>query len=289
MMAIDSGAGSKPKGYGLFDQSFGLGANFIHNSVHLYGNPTIGYSTAAFYRIGNGTVNLYNNILVNNRISNVISKHYAIELNSTANFNSDYNDLFTISQSLGKIGSTMYPTMTQWKMFTVFDDYSINVAPVFFSSTDLHLAEYDNPLIDMAGGPAYQLEFDIDNQYRSYDAPDPGCDEFGEGGNGGGGGGGEPPRLEAPAITALTNSLSIYPNPFNTNTTLAVNLTQDDVILIEVFSMMGERIKLVAEGTYPAGNHTFILDGTNLPSGTYICRYVVSGKESIVKRMEIVK
>lgn len=287
MIAMNAGISSKPKVYGLFDQSIGIGANFLHNSVHLYGNTSNGYSTAAFYRIGNATVYLVNNILVNKRVSNVMAKHTAIEINTPANFVSNYNVLYTISNSLAKIAGTLYPTMTSWKMFSFQDNNSLNVAPVFFSNTDLHLYEAENWMIDGAGNPFMSVEFDYDYQYRGYSTPDPGADEFGEGG---GGGEGPAPKSDlSQEIIPEHNGMRIYPNPFTATTTMEINLTADDQIMIDVFNIMGERMLRVTEGSYSAGTYSFTLDGTDLPSGTYICRFIINGTESIVKRMEIIK
>jgi len=284
-VAITAGISTKPRVYGLFDQSIGIGANFFHNTVLLSGVTTIGYSTSAFYRIGNGVVNIYNNILANTRISNSIAKHYAININSSSFWTSNYNDLYTASASLGMWGSSNFNTLSAWKMFTAQDANSINVAPVFVSPVDLHLVPLSNAGIDNKGTPMFSTSYDIDWDSRNPSTPDMGVDEFGS----------APPRLEPENGSNTTfellteNQLKIYPNPLASTGTIDVVLISDDHFSIEVYNLVGEKIQTIADGDYTAGNYSFTFNAGEIPAGTYVCRYIINVKESIVKRMEIIK
>ncbi len=284
MVSITAGASSKARVYGLFDQSIGLGADFYHNTVSLSGITTNAYFTAAFYRIGNGAVNVYNNILVNTRISTSLAKHYAIATNSPYYWMSNYNCLFTTSASLGLWNSSNFNTFATWKMMTSQDANSVNLAPAFVSATDLHLSPA-NSMLDNKGGMLFSYGTDYDNEVRSGSTPDIGADEFS----------GIPLSLEPqspePVVstTASGNSLSVYPNPFSVSNTLDIRLNAEEDIRLEIYSMMGSLIWVIAEGHYAEGLHSFTFDARNLPAGTYLCRFVINGKESMVKRIELVK
>jgi hypothetical protein len=63
-----------------------------------------------------------------------------------------------------------------------------------------------------------------------------------------------------------------YPNPFNPSTTIRYGLPQKAFILLEVFSLVGERITTIVAEEQQAGFHEAVFDGASLASGMYICR-----------------
>ncbi len=275
---MDAGICSKPKVFGLYDQSIGIGADFIHNSVCLSGPTTTAYFTSAFYRIGNGTVRVYNNILVNRRVSNSMAKHNAINCNSTLNYTGNYNDLFTASASIGNWGGTNHGAFMTWKAMTGQDLNSININPVFVSATDLHLTPA-NSGIDNKGTPLFSTLTDMDGSPRSLTTPDMGADEFSS----------ILPRIEDPELLITAEPvLSVYPNPSTSNTNIDIILPSETNILVEMYNIVGERVLVLANGTHIAGKHNFTLNAGQLPAGTYLVRFVASNIH-LVKRLEIIR
>ncbi|MFT3908121.1 MAG: T9SS type A sorting domain-containing protein [Ferruginibacter sp.] len=144
---------------------------------------------AACIRIyGSGTADIRNNILVNNLGLNGATGYGTVGLmasNSTSQFTSlNYND-YVINpagsgvKAFGMIGTTAYGSLAAWKTITGKDVASINVTPVFVSSTDLHLVPASNPLLNNAALPiAGNNDNDVDNATRNPQTPDIGCDEF---------------------------------------------------------------------------------------------------------------
>ena len=68
-----------------------------------------------------------------------------------------------------------------------------------------------------------------------------------------------------------------YPNPFNTTTTLYFNLLQTDNITINIYNILGQQMKKLAEGHFEAGKHFLVWNGLNdrgkaVSSGIYFCR-----------------
>lgn len=285
-ITINSGTSLKPKVYGLFDQSIGIGANFYHNSVWIQGNTTNGYFTAALYRIGNATTVAYNNILINTRVANVYAKHFAIHTNTKVNWMSDHNVLFTTSGCLGNWGGATYANLTAWRLMTGQDMNSLYLMPEFMALDDLHLVESStvNDTLPLIGGTEYTNEYDFDWNYRNEWSPTPGADELYSSGGG--------DRFEPEAQVendVESNSMTVYPNPATSNATISINLAQDNAIIIELYNTIGEKVMNIANGTYASGKYTFNVDATALPAGTYLFRYMVNGVESIMKRVEIVK
>jgi type IX secretion system substrate protein len=67
-------------------------------------------------------------------------------------------------------------------------------------------------------------------------------------------------------------TMSVYPNPLREQTTLSFNIPERNAVTLQVYDMMGRRVKDEMLGNYAPGSHTLALDMTMLPAGTYICR-----------------
>ncbi len=71
--------------------------------------------------------------------------------------------------------------------------------------------------------------------------------------------------------------LQNYPNPFNPTTTIRYFLPERENVTLEIFNLLGERVKVLADGLQPAGEHSIEWNGTDekgkiLPSGIYFYR-----------------
>ena len=73
-----------------------------------------------------------------------------------------------------------------------------------------------------------------------------------------------------------------YPNPFNPST--IVPFTSDGgALTIAVYNELGQRVCILADGTFPAGSHEVRFDAADLPAGTYFCRMTAGGKSHTTK------
>jgi hypothetical protein len=68
-----------------------------------------------------------------------------------------------------------------------------------------------------------------------------------------------------------------YPNPFNPTTNIAFTLPYRSDITLEVYSVLGQRVAKLAQGSFAEGVHTIQFDASNLASGTYIYRLTGEG------------
>ncbi len=66
-----------------------------------------------------------------------------------------------------------------------------------------------------------------------------------------------------------------FPNPFSTATTLRYDLPETAEVRIAVYDALGRTVAEVPVAQKEAGQHAFVLDGTDLPSGVYVVRLVV--------------
>jgi flagellar hook assembly protein FlgD len=66
-----------------------------------------------------------------------------------------------------------------------------------------------------------------------------------------------------------------YPNPFNPSTSISFGLPKSSSVKLEVFNLLGQRVKVLVNGVLDAGYKTIIWDGkdetgTSVSSGVYL-------------------
>jgi photosystem II stability/assembly factor-like uncharacterized protein len=61
-----------------------------------------------------------------------------------------------------------------------------------------------------------------------------------------------------------------YPNPFNPTTAIRFGITDDALVLIKVYDLLGREVATVVNGLLMSGNHEYSFDGRQLASGMYI-------------------
>jgi len=90
------------------------------------------------------------------------------------------------------------------------------------------------------------------------------------------------------------NFYSNYPNPFNPSTEIAFDVPELSDVILEVYSLSGEKIASLIHGFKEKGSYRVTFDGANLASGIYINRFSALGQKSgkrfnAVKRMLLIK
>jgi type IX secretion system substrate protein len=88
-----------------------------------------------------------------------------------------------------------------------------------------------------------------------------------------------------PKVFALKQN---YPNPFNPSTKIKYTLPKSEKVKIEIFNLLGQKIKTLIYKKMPAGNHEIEFTAKNLPSGVYLYR-IQSGEFQEVKKMVLLK
>jgi hypothetical protein len=82
-----------------------------------------------------------------------------------------------------------------------------------------------------------------------------------------------------PSAIALNQN---YPNPFNPQTNIEFSLPTPGNVSLEVFNLLGQKVKTLVSEYKQAGNYSVVWDGTNqngtaVPSGVYFYRMVTEG------------
>ncbi|OGB65896.1 MAG: hypothetical protein A2Y94_11520 [Caldithrix sp. RBG_13_44_9] len=76
--------------------------------------------------------------------------------------------------------------------------------------------------------------------------------------------------------------LPVYPNPFNSYTQISFKIPQTSKIMLEIYDLVGRRVKTLANETYQTGAHHIRWDGTNqyggeVTTGIYFVRLSTPG------------
>ncbi|MEN8192783.1 MAG: T9SS type A sorting domain-containing protein [Bacteroidota bacterium] len=79
-----------------------------------------------------------------------------------------------------------------------------------------------------------------------------------------------------------------YPNPFNPNTQIKFALPQNAWVTIEVFDILGRKLKVLVDENMQAGYHKITFIAENLTSGVYLYR-MQAGDFILTKKMQLLK
>ncbi len=80
---------------------------------------------------------------------------------------------------------------------------------------------------------------------------------------------GHPGLADIPSEFALSEP---WPNPFNSSTTIRVELPSPGVLHVTVFNMAGQQVATLANGLLEAGTHEFSWDAAGVAAGVYFVR-----------------
>lgn len=79
-----------------------------------------------------------------------------------------------------------------------------------------------------------------------------------------------------------------YPNPFNPSTTIRFTIPERTQVKLDVYNLIGQKVKELVNGELEAGQYELTFDGSNLSSGVYLYR-IQAGNFSSVKKMLLMK
>ena len=79
-----------------------------------------------------------------------------------------------------------------------------------------------------------------------------------------------------------------FPNPFNSSTTIPVFLSQPGNVKIEIFNILGQKIKTLLNASLTEGMHEIPFEATGLPSALYFYRMQISSN-TVVKKMVLLR
>ncbi len=82
-----------------------------------------------------------------------------------------------------------------------------------------------------------------------------------------------------------------YPNPFNPSTTISFDLSDDAIVTLKVYNLLGQEVATVVDHQeFYEGNNEVVFDASSLASGVYYYRLIVNdGEMQQVKKMMLLK
>ena len=91
-----------------------------------------------------------------------------------------------------------------------------------------------------------------------------------------------------PEIPQISGIKSIYPNPFNPNTTITIGLIKSSPVQMEIYNLKGELVRSLYSGSKEAGTYQIAWDGMSDQSqacgtGIYLLKLKAEGKSTQAK------
>lgn len=81
-------------------------------------------------------------------------------------------------------------------------------------------------------------------------------------------------NIEKPSVFT---GMQLFPNPASDQVRLTYNLTGSSVATVEVYNMVGERVRFIEQGDQLAGNYQLPISTTDLARGMYLVRLSADG------------
>jgi hypothetical protein len=105
-----------------------------------------------------------------------------------------------------------------------------------------------------------------------------------------GGGSWGDPRPTLPSLMLSHNA----PNPFSTATTIRYQLDRPSRVRLAVFNVLGQRVRVLADGLHGAGTYAANWDGTGqtgapLPNGVYFLQLEAAGQRLAVRKAMLLR
>jgi hypothetical protein len=79
------------------------------------------------------------------------------------------------------------------------------------------------------------------------------------------------------------NKLSLFPNPASNVINIAYSLTKEMPVNLEVFNMLGEKVRTIAIEKQSAGKHDYSINVESLQNGVYYVKLGVENNSSVIK------
>jgi len=79
-----------------------------------------------------------------------------------------------------------------------------------------------------------------------------------------------------------------YPNPFNPTTKISYKITVEGLVVLQVYNLVGQVIKVLVSEVQAPGRYEVEFDGSEMTSGVYLYKLQINGYTS-VKRMTLLK
>ena len=80
-----------------------------------------------------------------------------------------------------------------------------------------------------------------------------------------------------------------FPNPFNPSTTIQFSLPTSSDVTIELYDLLGNKVKTLVDSKYESGTYTIKVDGSDLAAGVYFYSMTSGDDYKAMRRMTLIK
>ena len=85
-----------------------------------------------------------------------------------------------------------------------------------------------------------------------------------------------------------------YPNPFNPSTTISYMVPSGTIVRLEIFSAIGQSVRVLDEGYRAAATYSVVWDGKDeqrqtVSSGVYFCRLIAGGSAIMTRKLVLLR
>lgn len=94
---------------------------------------------------------------------------------------------------------------------------------------------------------------------------------------------------ELPAIPNSFRLSQSWPNPFNSTTRVTLAIPQATNIKVELYNLLGQRVRIVEQGVRTAGIHNFTIHADGLASGTYFLRVSGGNNLEAIRKITLIR
>ena len=86
----------------------------------------------------------------------------------------------------------------------------------------------------------------------------------------------------------FSNDMSVFPNPFSTETKIEITLSEDQVIRLAVYDVNGKVAQVIVDGVQlPEGRHIYSFDATSLPAGVYNAVMTIDNQRMVRRAIKL--
>ena len=91
-----------------------------------------------------------------------------------------------------------------------------------------------------------------------------------------------------------SRQLDNYPNPFSNYTNISFEITAKSKVVLEIYSLNGQKIKQLVNNEMVAGKHSIQWNARNennskIEPGVYVCRMLIGNQSEFSRQMLVVR
>lgn len=86
----------------------------------------------------------------------------------------------------------------------------------------------------------------------------------------------------------VSNGIIVYPNPYSDHATIQLTVSENSDVMIEVYSLTGQKVETISNGNYAAGTYTFTFSAKQkgYAAGVYAVKTIINNNMTVTRIIE---